>query len=254
MLASERILEIENLVLKNGKVTVLELAELFQVSPDLIRKDLRKFEHNPTIQRVHGGAILKRKIPSPSSIESRINLHIDEKRHIADKALELISDKNIIFLDISSVSYYIAEALQTTKRKITVITNMLAVTKLLSQCEHIQVISIGGELDRYLGGYIDGFAREQVKQFITDIAFVGTGGLDTVNDSLSIHNIADGQMKQAIISMSKQPYIIAAKEHFSSDARYIFDYLSNVSGVITDFTVTEDIIHAFELADIDLIY
>lgn len=254
MLASERILEIEKLVLQNGKVTVLELAELFQVSPDLIRKDLRKFEHNNLIQRVHGGAILKRHIQNPSSIESRINLHVDEKRHIAHKALELIAGKNIIFLDISSVSYYIAESLQDIDRKITVITNMLAVTQLLAKCENIQLISIGGEYDRYLGGYIDGFAQAQVKQFITDIAFVGTGGLDATNDSLSIHNITDGQMKQAIISMSKHPYIIATQGHFSSDSRYIFDYLSNVSGVITDFTVTEDIIHTFSNAEIDLIY
>lgn len=254
MLASERIIEIEKLVLKNGKVTVVELAELFQVSPDLIRKDLRKFEHNNLIQRVHGGAILKRRIPSPSSIDARISLHVDEKRHIANKAMELIADKNVIFLDISSVSYYIAEMLKNIDRKITVITNMLSVIQLLTKSENVQLISIGGEYDRYLGGFIDGFAQSQVKQFITDIAFVGTGGLDTTTDSLSIHNIADGQMKQAIISMSKHPYIIASHEHFTSDARYIFEYLSNVSGVITDFTVTEDIIHAFEKAEIDLIY
>lgn len=254
MLASERILEIEKLVIKNGKATVLELAELFQVSPDLIRKDLRKFEHNKRIQRVHGGAILKRNIPMPTSIESRLHLHVEEKRHIAQKAVELIGEKEIIFLDISSASYYIAEILQTMTRPITVITNMLAVTQLLSKSEHIQVISIGGELDRYLGGYIDSFAQSQVKQFITDIAFIGTGGLNTTNDSLSIHNITDGQMKQAIISMSKHPYIVADQEHFSSDARYIFDYLSNVSGVITDFNVTKETITAFQKAEIDLIY
>lgn len=254
MLASERILEIEHLVLKNGKVTVLELAQRFQVSPDLIRKDLRKFEHSPVIQRVHGGAILKRRIPNPSSIDSRMNLHVEEKRHIAQKAIELIVGKNIIFLDISSISYYIADMLQHIERKVTVITNMLAVTQILAKCAHIQVISIGGELDRYLGGYIDGFAQQQVKQFITDIAFVGTGGLNTTNDTLTIHNIADGQMKEAIISMSKQPYIIATHEHFSADARYIFDHLSNVHGVITDSTVADDIIHAFQIAEIDLIY
>ena len=254
LLASERILEIENLVIKNGKVTVLELAKRFKVSPDLIRKDLRKFEHHDLIQRVHGGAILKRHIPNPSSIEARLHLYVDEKQHIATKALELMADKNIIFLDISSISYYIAEALKNIQRKITVITNMLAVTQLLIQNDNIQIITIGGEFNRYLGGYIDGIAQTQVRQFITDIAFIGTGGLDAVNDTLSIHNIADGHMKQSIISMSKHPYIMATHEHFTSDARYIFDHLSNVNGVITDFTVTEDIIYSFQKAEIDLIY
>lgn len=254
MLASERILEIEKLVMKNGKVTVNELAKRFNVSPDLIRKDLRKFEHNKLIQRVHGGAILKRRTPNPSSIEARMNLLIDEKKDIAAKAIELIQDKSIIFLDISSVSLYIAENLKHIERPLTVITNMLAVTQTLIQSEHIQLISIGGELDRYLGGYIDGFAQAQVKQFITDIAFIGTGGIDATNDALSIHNITDGQMKQTIISMSKHPYIIATQDHFSSDGRYIFDHLSNVSGVITDFNATEDIKNAFLTAEIDLIY
>lgn len=254
MLAAERIIEIEKRVLQNGKVTVLELADLFQVSPDLIRKDLRKFEHHELIQRVHGGAMLKRKISSPTSINDRINLHINEKKHIAQKAIELIDDKSVIFLDISSVSYYIAELLKNSSKIFTVITNMLAITQLLAHSEHIQVISIGGELDRYLGGYIDGFAQTQVKHFITDIAFVGTGGIDTQSGNLSIHNIADGKMKEAIISMAKDTYIVASSEHFLVDGRYVFETLNHTSGIITDATITEDIIAACQKAEINLIY
>lgn len=254
MLASERLLEIENLVLKEGKVTVVELAQRFQVSTDLIRKDLRKFENNNVVQRVHGGAILKRKTIAPSTTVARISLFVKEKQHIANKALKLIADKSIIFLDISSASYYIAEALATTKRKITVITNMLIVTQLLSKNDNIQLISIGGEYDHYLGGFIDAPAQEQVRQFITDIAFIGTGGINPTNSTLSIHNVTDGQMKKTIISMSKCTYVVATHDHFSSDARYVFESLGNVRGVITDFGVTSDVVHAFKQAEIDLIY
>lgn len=254
MLAAERIIEIEKLVMQNGKVTVLELAHLFHVSPDLIRKDLRKFEHHSLIQRVHGGAMLKQKMTSPTSIESRISLHVAEKKYIAEKALTLIADKAVIFLDISSISYYIAELLKTRSQQITVITNMLAVTQLLAQSEHVQVISIGGELDRYLGGYIDGFAQTQVKQFIPDIAFVGTGGINIAQQTLSIHHIADGKMKEAIISMAKEAYIMASYEHFLLDGRYIFDTLNHTRGIITDFNVSKEVIEACQKAEISLIY
>lgn len=254
MLASERIHEIENLVIKNGRVTVLALAEHFHVSPDLIRKDLRKFENHTLVQRVHGGAVLKRNTPIPSSIDARIGMGISEKKEIAAKAVALIGDKKSIFLDISSVSYYIAEALQYIDRKITVITNMFSVSQLLIKNENIQLVSVGGEYDHYLGGFIDPLAQHQVKQFITDIAFVGTGGLDTLKGTLSIHNIVDGQMKHTIISMSKEPYIIATQEHFSIDSRYIFEQISNVAGIITDSSVSKEIIERFNTAEIRLIY
>ena len=42
---------------KNEKVTVTDLAQMKNVTPETIRRDLAELEHNRKLTRVHGGAV-----------------------------------------------------------------------------------------------------------------------------------------------------------------------------------------------------
>ena len=55
MFTEERQSAIENCLRENGKVKVKELSEMFQVTEDCIRKDLKILENAGKLKRTYGG-------------------------------------------------------------------------------------------------------------------------------------------------------------------------------------------------------
>ena len=58
MFIEERQIAIEKVLREQGKVRTRELSEMFQVTEDCIRKDLKTLENAGKLKRTYGGAIL----------------------------------------------------------------------------------------------------------------------------------------------------------------------------------------------------
>ena len=84
---------IADLIEKNERVDVNELASLFEVTIETVRRDLIALEESGLVGRVHGGAVLRApgflKVKAPSASE-RAKLRIKEKIAIAETALSYI--------------------------------------------------------------------------------------------------------------------------------------------------------------------
>ena len=57
MFIEERQIAIEKVLREEGKVRTRELSEMFQVTEDCIRKDLKTLENAGKLKRTYGGAI-----------------------------------------------------------------------------------------------------------------------------------------------------------------------------------------------------
>ena len=95
---------------ENEKVKVKELSKRFEVTEDCIRKDLASMEAKNLLKRTYGGAVLPDTLhPGHTNIVSiRKDKNIKEKRMIAKKAVELIHDGDMIFLDTSTTNIELA--------------------------------------------------------------------------------------------------------------------------------------------------
>src|SRR5690625_2810530 len=101
MFVSERRDKIYELLSKEFRVTVKELVDLLNVSEATLRADLNKMEKEGLLIRTHGGAILNSEEKEPSfSVRAKQNKIAKEK--LAEKAIELLSEKQCILLDGSS--------------------------------------------------------------------------------------------------------------------------------------------------------
>jgi len=83
----------------NGRVDVNESAEALGVTVETIRRDLNDLENKNLLRRLHGGATPIEGYVYESSLATRKNQFIDEKRRITEKALEFIGEAETIFLD-----------------------------------------------------------------------------------------------------------------------------------------------------------
>ena len=74
-----------------GSIKVADLSEFFNVSSETIRKDLIYLEQKGIAKKEYGGAVARDAVYEPSFKEKSIK-NLDEKTHIANKALDRIEN------------------------------------------------------------------------------------------------------------------------------------------------------------------
>ncbi len=253
MFAEERRREIVRLLSENKKVTVKELSKLFQVSEVIIRKDLNKLEEENCLERTHGGAILKRKI----SVEAPINLRkfegVGSKKKIAEKVYDEIEDNDVVFLDTSSINLLVASLIVEMPKKITVITNMLQIIKMLAGLKDINLISIGGSYEVEHDYFIGGIAVDAIKKLNVDKLFMGAAGINVFKETISDNSVEDGFLKKIMMEISKKVYLLAELRKFEVDALYNFGSIKDIDAIVVDEDLEKNIIEILQKNRIDII-
>ncbi len=124
--------EILSIARQTGKVTVEELAERFDVTPQTIRKDLNDLCEQRLLTRTHGGALLSSGVENVA-YEARRQLAAIEKQQIGQRAAALIPNNSSLFVNIGTTTEEVARAL-TQHEGLLIITNNLHVAASLASC------------------------------------------------------------------------------------------------------------------------
>src|ERR1700727_1742433 len=92
MMGEERRAQILQIVRREGRAKVNELASLFNTSEVTIRIDLNELHQRGLVLRSHGGAVLPDTILRESPVLERLKAHAEEKRRIGKMAATLVQD------------------------------------------------------------------------------------------------------------------------------------------------------------------
>ena len=142
MLAPERHNQILSLLEEKGTVRTIDLAEEFQVTDETIRRDLQILADNQQLTRIHGGASSLSGRPKLQSYTERRGLHVENKRLIAEAALELIQPGLTYAFDSSTTAFSLVSTLPDLPYR--VVTNAYAVLDHLIRMENVELVSTGG--------------------------------------------------------------------------------------------------------------
>ncbi|MBI9014027.1 MAG: DeoR/GlpR transcriptional regulator [Clostridiales bacterium] len=240
MRASDRLDEIVKILNKQGRVHVKDLSDMFQVTEDLIRKDLKKLEEKDLIDRIYGGAERKTKKFDASNVNYRMNIHKDEKNEIAIKAVALIENGDTIFLDTSTTCATIAEMLVKKNKQVTVITNMLEIVRILEKNNDIRVILTGGLYNRMIGGFVGYETIELIKGYHVDKSFIScmSVGLEEANLYSSTKDI--GFTKTAIFNISRIKVLVTETRKFNYHGTVKFYDMAELDYMISERKLSED--------------
>jgi len=253
MFAQERLNEIVRLLNKEGKVIVKDLSIKFNVTEDCIRKDLKLLENQNILKRAYGGGILIQQSPVILSVGNRLNLNVDNKKKIAEKAFNLINDGDSIFLDISTTNIILAQMLDLSNKRVTVITNMLDIVQAFSNNKIIKVICTGGLYSSELDGFTGSMSIENISKYKVDKAFIGSCGINIFNKSVTTFDVEDGNTKKSIMDSAKVIYLVMENKKFYLEGMYRFTYIDDIKAVITEETPDEDICSTFKEIGIDIL-
>ena len=163
MLAVERRNKIEQIINKDGSVLVVELAKLFDVTTETIRADLEKLEKQGILVRTYGGATRADNSEPEHAITERDTVNYEGKQSIGRYAAGLIRDGETIFLDASTSAWHLARYIKD-KRGITVITNAEKIIDELSDCDHIHVVCVGGQLTPRNMSFVGRVAEKTIRE------------------------------------------------------------------------------------------
>ncbi len=173
LLLGERQTLIKTRLAAQGRVIAADLAQELGVSEDTIRRDLREMAAAGLCRRVYGGALP----PTPDTrFSERVGTDDERKEALARAAAALVQPGLCVFLDGGSTNLAIARALPEDKR-LTVATNMPAIAAVLIDRPGIEVIQIGGPIDRKTGAAIGAKALRDAEMLRPDLCVLGVCGL-----------------------------------------------------------------------------
>ena len=231
-MSKDREKQILEILLKQKKVSVKQLADMLFISEPSVRRDLASLEKQNLIKRMHGGAILEETMLSKNKIPFLIREYeqSSDKVLIAQKAIDLICDNDVIFMDASTSCYYLIPFLSS-KRNITVVTNgVKALTKLAEY--DINTISTGGTLVNSCLALVGEEAYKTIKTFNADIAFFSCRGL---SEDGYLTDIApeENNIRKHMMKNSKKSYLLCASEKFNKKYFHNLCHKDEIDGIIT---------------------
>ena len=232
-MSNERDKAILELLLKEKQVTVKQLASHLYISEPSVRRDLARLERQHLIKRIHGGAMLEKDALSKTKIPFTIREleQSDAKIIIAKKAIELIHDNDIIFLDASTSAYNIIQFLPS-KKNITIVTNGVRALEKLAEYD-INTISTGGSLIASCKALVGDEAYRTIESINANIAFFSCRGL---SDDGFLTDIAPAEnyVRKRMIKNSRQSYLLCTSDKFGKQYYHNLCHKDEIDGILTN--------------------
>ena len=230
MLGEIRQQEIVNLTTEHKSVNIRELAQIFSVSEETIRRDLKKLEHDGKLRRTHGGALFNENVHFVPPIDQRNRENIEAKQAIANKAAEFVSDRMTVMLDSGSTTLEIARRIA--NMNITVLTNDLTIAMELGPSQ-VQLIVLGGIQQKGTYTLTGHECEEAIQRYHVDLVFIGTGGIG-LKQGLTTSSSAESELKRLMIQAGSQVYCVADRFKVGNAALISFAGVPEVDAIITD--------------------
>src|SRR5580693_1987758 len=199
MLTEERQRAILEILRREGRVLVVDLAKQFHTSQVTIRKDLEILHVKGRVHRTHGGALPAREgaLEDPT-LREKEKLHRKEKLQIAAAAVRMVAEGQVVILDSGTTTTAIARALRKNS------------------------FSLVGPI-----------AEETLHKLNADILFLGVDGFD-VQYGLSTPNLLEAKVNRAMIEISQVAVATCDSSKFGKRSLSLIAPPSALQQVITD--------------------
>jgi len=238
---------------ENKSVLVPELAKLFNVTEETIRRDLEKLEKEGLLKRTYGGAVLVENYNVDIPFEFRNVTNIEGKKQIALNLIKYIEDGDTLVMDSSTSALQVAKLLKT-KKKITVITNSEQIINELKVFEDtIKVISTGGTLRNKSLSLVGPIAEQTLRSLNANKAIISCKGFD-IEKGFTESNELEAQVKKLMIEIADKVYMIADHTKMNKTALVNIATLDDVDFIFTDKILPPSQENAIREKNVEIVY
>jgi DeoR/GlpR family transcriptional regulator of sugar metabolism len=243
VLPEERKNEILKDLNKMGKVKVMELVEQFQVSEETIRRDLMLLEEKGLLKRVYGGAIKSVFQFEEPPFSQRTTVNQEAKGRIGKKAVELISNGDVVAIDVGTTTLEFAKVIEN-KNDITIITNSLPVSSVLTESLNQnkfsgQILLLGGQIDPKQQSISGSLTEHLLNQFNIDKAFISAGGV-SIKNGVSNYHLHETMVSRKMVEVSKHVILLSDYSKMGVDTFCKVCPLEKLDVIVSDQPLSDE--------------
>lgn len=248
MYQEERLLKVLEYLNEHNYMSIHDICKMFDVSRDTARRDIVKLINEGTAIRTHGGISLPILKNTIKEYRERIEAYSEEKKDIAQRALEFIEEGKHYFFDVSTIVSFLA---QEVSKPIWVLTHSLDNIEILSEKEGINVQCIGGSLNRKNRFFYRADGASYLNKMRFDTAILGAASI--TEDGVYYVDEEDALIKQIAAKKSDEVIILAEYDKFKCLSYYKGVDWEQIDVIITNKMPPAAFVDIIELHDIQLV-
>ncbi len=246
----DRLNAIEQYIVKHGTVSMEELVSHFQVSMNTIRRDINELLAREHIKKVYGGVAINESPVLPYAIRAVSNSSAKER--IGRLAAGLVRDGDTIFLDAGSTTPYLLPFLSE-RRDVTVITHSLIAMIRASECQHLNLIGLGGVFSNRTSAFASIATVEELTKFHIRTSFLAATGV-SLEAGLTNASYLDAEIKRRVAQQAEQVVLMADGSKFDHSAVHSFFPFEKLTAVVTDERPPENYVRRASEVGIQLLW
>ncbi|MBB5182244.1 DeoR/GlpR family DNA-binding transcription regulator [Catenisphaera adipataccumulans] len=251
-MANHRIDEMQQYIHDQGKVTVSELSQKWNITQETVRRDLDKLEAVGMVTRVHGGAIWNESIRFEGVyFYHRQKRNLEAKRKLAVSAAEVIRPYTILFADASSTVLEAMRLIQDDPDMI-VVTNS---AELFLDPANIKmhVISTGGIFNNNSMSFQGEVTKNAIRNFNAKLAVIGCKGLIRSQGVLDSYE-GETEIKKEMLKHADRVMLMADHTKFDQTAFIKLSSFAQIDYLVTDCRPSDEWVDILEAEHVQLIY
>lgn len=251
VIAEDRRRKIVERVLKQGSVTVNELADTLKVGGNTIRRDLDVLDREGRLRRSYGGAVaLNTASPRPPYSQTR-NEYLLEKSWIGEAAVSYVPAAGSVFLGSGSTTYQLATR-WSPESQIRVLTNSLEIALCLVSGGLASVDFPGGNIQREGLESDMSMSREILDGLYWDVTIMGVEAIDLARGITALDR-AGADLQRMIIQHGGRVIILCDSSKLNRFAYARVGPVSMIDVLITDPGISPETIRALNLQGVEVV-
>jgi DeoR/GlpR family transcriptional regulator of sugar metabolism len=249
MLKAERHKYIMDKLVEEQKVNTINLAQDLNISEDSIRRDLNELNRKGLLEKVYGGAFPI--VDKPTNIFDITIVNGDKKNIIGNKALSLIHDVQFIIISGGTKNLAFSKLIPH-DLKATIYTYSLPIAMQLSQHPNVELIFIGGKMQKKAMVTIGMDVVQVLSKVKADICFMGSSSIN-VRLGLTEMGYEVSLVKKAMMEASDKVVCMVTSEKLNTKMPYLVCELNQLNTIITDLNPNNPILEEYIKAGVQVL-
>lgn len=220
MLTKQRHEEMINIIRERGSITTNEMAKILGISESTARRDINFLADTGKVIKVYGGAMFDPQDvdTKEDSFEQRMDINATEKGKVAEKALELITPDDFIYIDAGTTTKYIADNFNMSGVRI--VTNGIEHARILASKGN-EVVLVGGNVKISTDAIVGTLAVNTLDKYHFTKGFFGTNGISP-KAGYTTPDINEALVKKAAMQKCSKSFIVCDSSKFNTISAVTF--------------------------------
>lgn len=173
------------------------------------------------------------------------------KEEIAKAAAKLIRSGQVVILDSGTTTFLVAQTLPIDLQA-TIITNSPPIASVLTKHPQVEVIMLGGRLNKELQVAVGVETIDTLKRFRADLCFLGVAGLHP-EIGITVYDYEESHVKRAMIASAAEVVALASSEKLGTVAPYVVGQVGELSQLVTESSASDQVLAAYKAVGLTIV-